>query len=135
MAEKLFVSGVHRGVDVAELLRVSRQSPGKLDCCIFLGYEANDTLRQCSGNRSMDASEQGFSSLRLVTASYHMPRSLQELKHAMPELDVVPHPVFPERVKMDRMVSVARNHGVGGWGISEGVNHAVALGRAWNWSA
>ena len=27
LAEKLFVSGVHRGVDVAELLRLSRQTP------------------------------------------------------------------------------------------------------------
>ena len=29
MADKLFVSGVHRGVDVSELLRVSRQAPAQ----------------------------------------------------------------------------------------------------------
>ena len=31
---KLFVSGVYRGVEVAELLRASRQSPGELECCV-----------------------------------------------------------------------------------------------------
>ena len=43
--------------------------------------------------------EQGFRSLRLVTASYHMPRSLLEFNHAMPELEIVPHPVFPAPFK------------------------------------
>ena len=99
-AGKLFVSGVHRGVDVAELLRVSRQSPGKLDCCIALGYEASDT----HGNAVETAAwvrENGISRVRLVTASYHMPRSLLELRHVMPELEVLPHPVFPDHVKTD----------------------------------
>ncbi|RED45055.1 YdcF family protein [Aestuariispira insulae] len=99
-ADKLFVSGVHRGVDVAELLRVSRQSPGKLDCCIALGYEASDT----HGNAVETANwvrENGFKKVRLVTASYHMPRSLLELRHVMPELEVQPHPVFPDHVKTD----------------------------------
>src|SRR3546814_8190635 len=42
-ADKLFVSGVYAGVEVAELLRLSRQSPQELACCIVLGYAANDT--------------------------------------------------------------------------------------------
>jgi uncharacterized SAM-binding protein YcdF (DUF218 family) len=41
---------------------------------------------------------QGFSSLRLVTAWYHMPRSLLELDRAMPEIEIVAHPVFPDEV-------------------------------------
>ena len=100
VAGKLFVSGVHRGVDVAELLRVSRQSPGRLDCCIALGYEASDT----HGNAVETAAwtrGNGITSIRLVTASYHMPRSLLELKHAMPGLEVRAHPVFPDHVKTD----------------------------------
>jgi uncharacterized SAM-binding protein YcdF (DUF218 family) len=45
--------------------------------------------------------DQGFKSLRLVTANYHMPRSLLEFRHAMPDLEIVPHPVFPENFKQD----------------------------------
>lgn len=99
-AGKLFVSGVHRGVDVAELLRVSRQSPEDLDCCIVLGYEADDTI----GNARETAAwvkENGYRSIRLVTAGYHMPRALMELQHAMPGVDILPHPVHPDHVKTE----------------------------------
>jgi uncharacterized SAM-binding protein YcdF (DUF218 family) len=99
-AKKLFVSGVHRGVDVQQLLKLSRQSPQALDCCITLGYSADDT----TGNASETAKwmrEQGYRSLRLVTASYHMPRSLAEFRQAMPTETILPHPVFPTNVKVD----------------------------------
>lgn len=97
-ARKLFISGVYRGVDVQELLRVSQQSPGHLECCVALGYEADSTR----GNARETAGwmrEQGLSSLRLVTSAYHMPRSLLEFRRAIPDAEIVPHPVFPEHVK------------------------------------
>ena len=37
----------------------------------------------------------GFRSLRLVTAFYHLPRSLFEFRRAMPDVEIVPNPVFP----------------------------------------
>jgi len=99
-ADKLFVSGVYQGVDVAELLRVSQQDPEHLACCVALGYEAGTT----EGN-AIETAEwmraQGYESLRLVTAAYHMPRSLLEFRRRMPEIEIVPHPVFPEHVKQD----------------------------------
>lgn len=97
--KKLFVSGVHRGVDVAELLRVSRQSPGRLDCCIALGYAADNTR----GNARETASwmkREGYSSMILVTANYHMPRSLLEFRTAMPRAAIAPHSVSPSNVKL-----------------------------------
>lgn len=97
-ATKLFVSGVYQGVDVQELLRVSKQSPADLDCCIALGYKASSTR----GNAVETADwmrAQGLQSLRLVTAAYHMPRSLLEFHRAMPDAEIIPHPVFPEHVK------------------------------------
>ena len=97
-AKKLFISGVYRGVEVRELLSISQQSPADLDCCIALGYEADSTR----GNARETADwmrEQGLGSLRLVTAAYHMPRSLLEFRRAMPKIEIVPHPVFPEHVK------------------------------------
>ena len=94
-ARKLFVSGVYRGVDVTELLRVSRQSPDSVACCVVLGHAADNTL----GNARETAewmSAEGFHSLRLVTAGYHMPRSVLEFTRAMPGVEIVPNPVFPE---------------------------------------
>jgi uncharacterized SAM-binding protein YcdF (DUF218 family) len=97
-AGKLFVSGVARGVDVAALLRIARRRPDDLACCIAVGYAADNT----EGNARETAEwmrAQGFSSLRLVTASYHLPRSLAEFRHAMPDVQIVPHAVYPPQFK------------------------------------
>lgn len=97
---KLFISGVYRGVDVRELLRMSRQSPDDIECCIVLGYTADDT----EGNAVETAQwmrAEGFRSLRLVTANYHMPRSLVEFRRSLPDAEIVPHPVVPPNVRLD----------------------------------
>ena len=100
-ATHLFVSGVARGVDVATLLRVAQRAPKELECCISVGYRADDT----AGNAAETAGwvdKRGFDSIRLVTASYHMPRSLIEFRHAMPAIHIIPHPVYPPRFKRSR---------------------------------
>ena len=94
---KLFVSGVNQQVDLGELLRVSGNADWA-SCCTALGHDADNTL----GNARETAQwmrQQGFSSLRLVTAWYHMPRSLLELDRAMPGTKIVAHPVFPEEAE------------------------------------
>ena len=99
-AKKLYVSGVYEGVDVRQLLEVSRRNPEELSCCIALGYAAGST----AGNATETAQwlgEERFTSIRLVTASYHMPRSLIEFHHAMPNVRIVPHAVFPPQFKQD----------------------------------
>lgn len=99
-AGKLFVSGVARGVDVAALLRVARRGPEDLSCCIAVGYAADNTAGNARETADWMRAE-GFSSLRLVTASYHMPRSMVEFSRAMPEVEIVSHPVFPTQFKRD----------------------------------
>jgi uncharacterized SAM-binding protein YcdF (DUF218 family) len=94
-AKKLFISGVYRGVDVTELLHVSRQSPDSVACCVVLGHEADNTLGNARETAQWMQSE-GYHSLRLVTASYHMPRSMLEFTRVMPGIEIVPNPVFPE---------------------------------------
>ncbi len=99
-AKRLFVSGVYRGVEVEELLKLSQQSPQNLECCVVLGYEADDTR----GNAAETAQwmrQEGFASLRLVTASYHMPRSLLEFGRAMPDIEIIPHPIMSANFRQD----------------------------------
>jgi uncharacterized SAM-binding protein YcdF (DUF218 family) len=96
---KLFVSGVNQQVDLEELLRVSGNADWA-SCCTVLGHDADNTL----GNALETAQwmrQQGFRSLRLVTAWYHMPRSLLELNRAMPEIEIIAHPVFPDEVSRE----------------------------------
>jgi uncharacterized SAM-binding protein YcdF (DUF218 family) len=100
-AKKLFVSGVYRGTDVTALLHAQRQSPEAVQCCIVLGHTADNTY----GNALETAAwmrQEGYRSLRLVTANYHMRRALLEFARAMPEVQIVPHPVFPDTVREDR---------------------------------
>lgn len=99
VAQKLFVSGVYESVDVKELLSLSQLSPDRVECCVVLGYAADNTV----GNAFETADwmeEQGYRSLRLVTANYHMPRSLLEFAMAAPGATVVPHAVAPPNVHL-----------------------------------
>jgi uncharacterized SAM-binding protein YcdF (DUF218 family) len=95
----LFVSGVDQRVSMNELLRQTGEAaPHWLGCCIVLGHQADNT----AGNALETAQwmrHQGYHSLRLVTSWYHMPRSLLEFKRAMPDLEIIPHPVFSEQVR------------------------------------
>ncbi|MEE2998161.1 MAG: YdcF family protein [Pseudomonadota bacterium] len=96
LGKKLFVSGVYRGIDVQELLKVARRAPGNLQCCIALGYAADNTR----GNAIETAEwigRENIGSMRIVTASYHMPRSLLEFRRVLPSgIVIVAHPVFPK---------------------------------------
>jgi uncharacterized SAM-binding protein YcdF (DUF218 family) len=97
---KLFVSGVNPQVDLDDVLRISGKAQDWRLCCVVLGHDADNTL----GNAHETAQwirQQGFQSLRLVTAWYHMPRSLLEFDRAMPGIEIVAHPVFPEPVNQE----------------------------------
>jgi uncharacterized SAM-binding protein YcdF (DUF218 family) len=96
-AKALFISGVNPRVSLVDLLHVSGAIPEWAFCCTTLGHEAESTL----GNAIETAGwveAHGYKSLRLVTAWYHMPRSLLEFERAMPAVAITPHPVFPEGI-------------------------------------
>ena len=126
-ARKLFVSGVYRGVDVAQILRLVKKQGGELECCMVLGHAADDTR----GNAAETArwmKKEGFRSLRLVTADYHMRRSRLEFGRVMPGIKIVPHPVFAQGFKADRWW---RWPGTLRLVMSEYVKYLIALVRLW----
>ena len=100
-AKKLFVSGVYRGVDVRRLLALSQSNRQDLLCCIELGYAAASTKGNAAETRAWIKAE-GYRSIRLVTASYHMPRSIKEFRYQMPDVTVIPHAVFPKQFKRNK---------------------------------
>ena len=102
-AAKLLVSGVDRATGMAELLKHTPRPEGlteDLQCCVALGYLAGDTV----GNAAETAAwmrDQGFRSLRLVTANYHMRRAALEFRMAMPDLSILTYPVEPSGISRD----------------------------------
>lgn len=99
-ARRLFVSGVNRETDLASLPGAAALSQAELACCVELGRAADDTIGNAAETADF-ARRHGVASLRLVTASYHMPRSLLELKRALPDVRIVAHPVFPTGFRQD----------------------------------
>ncbi len=89
---RLLISGVNRDVTDAELYTLLNVDDGLAQCCIDLGRAAEDTLGNASETAAW-ANRNGFSKLILVTDDYHMPRSLAELRLALPEAEIYPYPV------------------------------------------
>jgi len=101
-AKKLFVSGVHEGVDMSEVLKTSPQTPHWVECCVVLGHSADNTVGNALETAAWLEAEH-FHTIRLVTASYHMRRSLLEFARVLPpDVTVIAHPVFPEAVRPGR---------------------------------
>jgi len=100
MAKRLFVSGVYQGVDVKTLFQMFQHNPQELEARIGIGTAINTVENASETTQWMNS--YGYTSLRLVTASYHMPRSLLEFHNAMANIDIIAHPVFPEHVKVER---------------------------------
>ena len=98
LADKLFISGVGAPVSPLDLIGEELESPHAIAAKITLGDMAEDTPGNALETRQWVANEK-ISSIRVVTAAYHMPRSLRELEYAMPETIIIPHPVFPIQVK------------------------------------
>lgn len=106
-SQRLLITGVSAETDRGTLRRAlglpetpDPSSPDMFACCVDLGHQALDTI----GNASEIAGwvkQNGYGSLRVVTAAYHMPRSLLEISHALPETRLYAHPVFPPNVKLD----------------------------------
>ncbi len=98
---KLFVSGVHPGIDAADVLRLTRGAPNWVRCCIVLGHESYNTISNAIETEAW-LRGQGYHSIRLVTANYHMPRSLLEFSRVLPaDIRILPYPVFPEAGRQD----------------------------------
>ena len=97
-ARLLFVSGVPAGVTPEAVLSGAGAGTPALMPNIVLGYAARDTTGNAAETAAW-ARREGIASLRLVTANYHMPRSLLEFRRALPGVAILPHPVFPDRFK------------------------------------
>lgn len=99
VGERLLISGVNPQTTKAELKKRARGG-ARFDCCADLGYAAENT----HGNAREAAAWARFhhySKLLLVTARYHMPRSLSEFEIAMPDGTIVPYPVDPESIHLE----------------------------------
>lgn len=92
-APLLLVSGVARGADLAELTRRIQLDPAQVAGQVTLGRVATTTVGN-GAETARWAHEHGLRRLLVVTAGYHMPRALLELRHSLPDAELHPVPVL-----------------------------------------
>ena len=107
MAPVLFVTGVGKGVSLSELM-AANQVPPELAPHIILDYAA-DTTKDNAAQTAQWVRSHAVKTIRLVTANYHLPRSLAEFSFVMPELEVIPDGVFPRDFQREQWWSDSRS--------------------------
>ncbi|WP_198008753.1 YdcF family protein [Ahrensia sp. R2A130] len=93
--KRLLISGVNEDTSVAALKAINTNHAPLFDCCVDVERAALDTIGNARETAKWVA-DKGYSSLIVVTSSYHMPRSLLEFRRTMPKLNIKPHAVILE---------------------------------------
>lgn len=91
VGERLLISGVHPGTTKSAIRKLVNGGP-RFDCCADMGFQATNT-RGNALEAGDWAREHDYHSLVIVTANYHMPRSLIEFADVMPNVKLLPYPV------------------------------------------
>lgn len=98
-AKRLLISGVHPDTTEVAIAALAGGREDLFECCIDLGHSALDTIGNASETANW-AERQGFSSLIIVTSSYHMPRSLAELGRVLPEARLEGHAISTSSIDL-----------------------------------
>jgi uncharacterized SAM-binding protein YcdF (DUF218 family) len=103
LGQRVLVSGVNREASREDIRTVSRAVRRLYDCCVDLGFTAADTV----GNARETAEWAGamrYDSLIVVTADYHMPRAMLELRAVLrePDYTLQAYPVPTRALKSSR---------------------------------
>lgn len=99
-AQRLLITGVNPATSPEAL---SVNAPGReylLACCVDLDHNALNTV----GNAIETARwvrDRHFRSIIVVTANYHMPRSLLELRRVLPDIELIAYPVAPQGLHLE----------------------------------
>jgi len=89
--KRLLITGVNKLTSKRDL-KTLLHGGGQFDCCADLGFAAADTRGNAEETARWVRSH-NYRSLVVVTADYHMPRSLVEFGAKMPGVALVPYPV------------------------------------------
>lgn len=83
-AERLLISGVAREVKPHELAAEYHRPVALFDCCVALGFEAEDTRSNATEVVNW-VNRRDYKSIRLITTDWHMRRAEYELRRSIDE--------------------------------------------------
>lgn len=105
---RVLVSGVNRMASREDIRNVSRAVRRLYDCCVDLGFNAADTVGNAREIADW-AQAMRYRELIVVTADYHMPRAMLELRATMPDAELTPYPVATSVVDAHRWWRTGRS--------------------------
>ncbi|MBO6638595.1 MAG: YdcF family protein [Roseitalea sp.] len=108
---RLLISGVDADISDATLRRSLRVDADLFECCIDIDREALDTEGNAKSSAEW-ARRNGFDSLIIVTNDYHVPRSMLEMRHALPDIDIVAYPVVNTKPETTDLAAVVDRYRV-----------------------
>ena len=122
---RMLVSGVSREASREDIRVVSKAARRLYDCCVDLGFDAANTQGNARETQEW-ARAMRFDSLIVVTADYHMPRAMLELRGAMPDKRLTPYPVATSVMNAGRWW---RTSGAARLMVTEYCKYLAILGR------
>jgi len=96
--KRLLITGANK-VSTKEMLGLLFKGGRRFACCADIGYSAEDTYGNAEEAAEW-ANAHRFHSLLVVTAGYHMPRTMRLFRSVMPDVRLVSYPVEPEDVDL-----------------------------------
>ena len=90
LGKKLLISGVHPGYSSRTLKVRFNLTAEQIACCVDLDSQALNTVANAT-QTALWARQHSFDSLIIVTSTYHMPRTMLEMRRAAPEIDFQGH--------------------------------------------
>ena len=97
MADRLFISGVDKDISREHIQNTHKVSLAD-DKHIEIGYNASNTIENAKETRDWVV-KNNIKSIRLVTSNYHLARSLMEFREHNPNLKIIVHPVYSEKIE------------------------------------
>jgi uncharacterized SAM-binding protein YcdF (DUF218 family) len=99
-AKRLLITGAHPTTTSKEISRLMPRYERWITCCVDLDHSALNTFGNAAETRRWLMSR-SFESLIVVTSNYHMPRTMAELEHQLPDVKLIPHPVVSDKLRTE----------------------------------
>jgi uncharacterized SAM-binding protein YcdF (DUF218 family) len=98
--KRLLITGVYPTTTAAAIARLVPEHQQWVTCCVDLDHSAVNTVGNAIQTRNW-VKLNNIKSLIVVTSNYHMPRTMTELAHQLPDVDLIPFPIPAEKVPIE----------------------------------
>lgn len=96
-ARRLFISGVDKSISLSNIQNAHHLKLANKKR-IDIGHDASNTIENAKEAAEW-IKKNNVKSIRLVTSNYHLARSLIEFQEQNPDLEIIIHPVYSEKIK------------------------------------